>query len=97
MGGRIVEVHHDGTEDTWADVLAWDPPERFVVAWHPSLTPEAASIIEVRFSSVEQGTALWLERRGWEEFGQQEGEGTRALYDSGWDLVLAAFLDDQNR
>lgn len=51
----------------------------------------------MRFSSVEQGTALWLEHRGWEEFGQQEGEGTRALYDPGWDLVLAAFLDDQNR
>ncbi|HCL28522.1 MAG TPA: hypothetical protein DIC52_08815 [Candidatus Latescibacteria bacterium] len=86
-----------GTEYNWANVLAWDPPERSVVAWHPSLTPEAASIIEVRFSSVDEGTALWLEHRGWEEFGPQQGEATRTDYDTGWDLVMTAFLDSQNR
>ncbi|MDA0335556.1 MAG: SRPBCC domain-containing protein [bacterium] len=93
VGGRVLEVHGDGAEHVWADVIAWDPPERFVLAWHPNLTPEAASILEVRFREVADGTVVNLEHRGWEEFGAQVGGVLRAGYDPGWDVVLAPFTD----
>jgi hypothetical protein len=91
VGGRVLEVSQDSTESSWADVIAWDPPERFVLAWHPSLEPEAASIVEIRFHSVTDGTVVHVEHRGWEEFGAEHGEQLRAGYYPGWDMVLAGF------
>ena len=92
VGGRIVEVTPDGTEYDWADVIAWDPPHRFAVAWHPSIEPDAATILEVRFRAiVDGGTEIELEHRAWEEFGAEDGRRLRDGYDSGWDLVLAPF------
>jgi len=92
VGGRVVELTRDGTEHSWADVVAWDPPYRFVVAWHPSVAPDAASILEVRFRPASGGgTELSLEHRGWEELGGEHGKAARARYQSGWDAVLQPF------
>ena len=41
-GGRVYEVMSDGTEGTWATILAWDPPRRFVLAWKPNLHRQPA-------------------------------------------------------
>ncbi len=90
VGGRVVEVMADGTEYVWAAVLAWNPPERFLLAWHPAIDPTAASILEVRFSPTEGGSALYLEHRGWEEFGERAHE-MRGRYEPGWDRVLASY------
>ncbi len=91
VGGRVVEVLDDGAEHSWADVLAWDPPHRFVIAWHPSVEPDAASIVEVRFSAEGDGTRLELEHRGWEEFGDDDGKRLRDEYDVGWEPVLGGY------
>ena len=32
-GGRVYETWDDGTTVDWGDVLAWDPPGRFVMSW----------------------------------------------------------------
>jgi hypothetical protein len=78
IGGRVVELAEDGTEHSWADVIAWDPPHRFVLAWHPSAEPEVATILEVRFGPAPGGgTEVQLEHRGWEEFGSEHGPGVR--------------------
>lgn len=91
VGGRVVEVAKDGSETSWAEVLAWNPPERFVLSWHPTAEPLAASALEVRFKPTgDGGTELTLEHRGWEEFGI-DGEKLRARYDPGWDFVLRPF------
>lgn len=88
VGGRVVEITNDGSEYSWANVLVWDPPHRFVLSWYPTLEPIASSILEVRLTPLSEGrTRLDLEHRGWEEFGK-EGAGLRDRYDSGWDLVL---------
>lgn len=88
VGGRVVEITGDGMEISWAEVLVWDPPNRFVLSWHPTEEPVAASRLEVRFTSLGEGRSrLDLVHTGWEEFGG-EGAGLRAGYDSGWDLVL---------
>jgi len=92
VGGRVVELTADGTEHTWADVLAWDPPHRFVLSWHPSVEPDAATILEVRFTPAPGGgTEVELEHRGWEEFGAERGNAGRARYQNGWDVVLDSF------
>ena len=38
-GGRVYEVAADGTEDTWATVLAWEPPTRPGGGWWTSWPP----------------------------------------------------------
>ncbi len=88
VGGRVVEVASGGTEHSWADVLAWDPPHRFALSWHPTVDAIAASIVEVTFTPTSRGSLLTLEHGWWEEFGD-DGHALRAQYDPGWDMVLA--------
>lgn len=92
VGGRVIEVTADGREYSWADVLAWNPPARFVLSWHPTTEPLAASRLEVTFRAVEGGTEVLLTQSLWEEFGQ-DGIPLRENYDTGWDLVLKRLED----
>ncbi|HEX6255519.1 MAG TPA: metalloregulator ArsR/SmtB family transcription factor [Euzebyales bacterium] len=92
VGGRVTEVLADGTEHSWADVLAWDPPNRVVLSWHPNPSPVAASRLEVRFSAVDGGTRVDLRHDGWEELGDVAAD-RRAGYDTGWEPVLDRFVD----
>ncbi len=91
VGGRVVEITPDGAEYSWAGVLAWEPPHRFVLAWHPSPDPIASSELEVRFTAQDGGCRIDLEHRGWEVFGLERGRDLSAEYESGWDVVLLPF------
>lgn len=91
VGGRVVEVTPAGDEHPWAEVLAWDPPWRFALSWHPSVEPVAASVLELRFVPEGDGTRVELEHRGWEEFGAEVGRRLREQYDPGWDAVLERY------
>jgi uncharacterized protein YndB with AHSA1/START domain len=33
VGGRVYERQEDGTEADWAEVVAWEPPSRFLLDW----------------------------------------------------------------
>ena len=92
VGGQVVEIARDGAECSWADVVAWDPPHRVALAWHPNPEPVAATIVDVRFSSVDGGTQVDLEHRSFEELGDEDGPAARARYDEGWEPVLDDFL-----
>ena len=89
-GGRIYEVMSDGVEGTWATVLAWDPPNRLVLAWKPNLTDNPPTEIEVTFTPDGDGTRVDLEHRGWERLGAL-AEEARSGYGEGWTGVLALF------
>jgi len=92
IGGRLLEVAEDGTECSWGELMAWNPPHRFVVSWHPAREPMAASVLEVRFSpAAGGGTDVFLEHCGWEEFGD-EALDLRGRYDVGWDSVLGLYV-----
>jgi len=93
VGGRVVELTEDGVEHAWADVLAWDPPHRFLLAWHPSIDPEAASLLDVRFVALDSGTRIEIEHHGWEEFGAVEGRSLRDQYDPGWEAALSPLVE----
>lgn len=96
VGGRVVEVAGDGTERSWGEVLAWNPPHRFAMSWHPTEEPRAATVLEVRFREVGGGTELLLEHRGWEEHGDDAAR-VRGMYEPGWDHVLGLFLEAADR
>ena len=60
-GGRCYSKQADGTECDWGQILTWDPPHRFVLAWQ--INPEwkyepdlaKSSEVEVRFSPEPDG------------------------------------------
>jgi uncharacterized protein YndB with AHSA1/START domain len=84
---RVYERLADGTEHDWADINAWEPPNRFLLAWR--VNPEKTGTeVEVRFSADGEETRVDLEHRGWEKRGASE----RADYDGGWDFVLGKFV-----
>ena len=86
-GKRLYERLADGTEHEWADIRAWEPPNRFLLAWR--VNPEKIGTeVEVRFSADGDETRVDLEHRGWEKRGASE----RADYDGGWDFVLGQYV-----
>jgi uncharacterized protein YndB with AHSA1/START domain len=98
-GGRCYGLSIDGTKCDWGEVLAWEPPDRFVMAWKVSpewtYQPDLAlsSEVEVRFTALPGGlTRVDLEHRHFERHGVGAGK-TQAAVDSpgGWSSLLALF------
>jgi uncharacterized protein YndB with AHSA1/START domain len=89
VGGGVYEIRNDGERFPWGEILAWDPPHRFVMTWHPGREPETGQEVEVRFLAAGAGSRVELEHRGWQTLGAAAAE-TREGYASGWDDVLDA-------
>jgi uncharacterized protein YndB with AHSA1/START domain len=83
----VYERSTDGAETTWGTVLAWDPPHRFVMSWHPGREPSTAQELEVAFEPSDGGTRVTVIHTGWEKLGE-EGATMQANYSQGWVLVL---------
>ncbi|MDP9494010.1 MAG: SRPBCC domain-containing protein, partial [Actinomycetota bacterium] len=94
-GGKVFEVVDDGTEWEWAEILAWEPPHRVVLAWHPTEEPVVSTEVEVRFNPFEGGTRVELEHRGWDRLGDI-ATSSRVNYDEGWLPVLALYQELAN-
>jgi uncharacterized protein YndB with AHSA1/START domain len=99
VGGRCYAKQVDGTECDWGQILAWDPPHSFVIAWQ--ITPEwgyqpelaRSSEVEIRFTPVPGGgTRVDLEHRHFERMGPG-GDGMRAgvAAPGGWGTLLEDF------
>jgi uncharacterized protein YndB with AHSA1/START domain len=82
-GGRVYEVTDSGEQD-WARVSAWEPPHRFLLEW---LIGDAPTEVEVTFAAEGPGSRVVLEHRGFEAGDRRDN------YDSGWDVVLAPFVE----
>ena len=95
-GGQIYERTSKGEELKWADVVAYEPPHRFVLAWRPSREQDGPKTeIEVTFTDEGGKTRVELEHRGWEALGAAAAEA-RQSYSEGWESVLAGFADQAN-
>lgn len=98
VGGRWHERCLDGSECNWGRVLAWDPPNRVVLAWQLNADfaydPNFETEIEVRF--IAQGAArteVVLEHRDLDRYGAKQAEMLAAFGSTGgWDTGLQAFL-----
>ena len=98
-GGRCYSEQVDGTDCDWGEVLVWEPPRRFVMAWKIThqwgYEPDAkkASEVEVRFIPLEGGsTRVDLEHRYFERHGAG-GAAMRTAVDSpgGWNDLLQLY------
>jgi uncharacterized protein YndB with AHSA1/START domain len=85
--GRIYERRRGGGEETWATLLAWEPPRRLAFSW---LITEPATEVEVRFTPEGESTRVDLEHRGWESLGER-ADSRRGDYDRGWGYVLGRY------
>ena len=99
VGGRWYELGVNGKECDTGRVTAFDPPDRFMLAWHLDGSwqydpdPAHASEVEVRF--IAEGptrTRVELEHRGFE----RHGAGASAVQGAvsgpqGWDYCLDLF------
>jgi uncharacterized protein YndB with AHSA1/START domain len=99
VGGRCYCEQIDGTECDWGQILVWEPPRRFVMAWQigPAwqYEPDLArsSEVEVRFTPEGDGSVrVDLEHRYFERLGAG-GDAMRAAVDSagGWGSLMDLF------
>lgn len=89
VGGRFFETRHDGTEDLWGEVLAFEPGKTFATTWHPGNNKDHPTRVDVTFEPAEGGACrVTLRHSGWETWANKANE-MRTNYDTGWDFVFA--------
>lgn len=95
QGGRVYETWDDGTEVDWGTLIAWEPPERFVMTW--TGTP-ATTEVELTFTPLGPAlTRVTVEHRGWDALTDEQlaadcalpGGYTSGAYSAGWGIILA--------
>jgi uncharacterized protein YndB with AHSA1/START domain len=96
LGGRWYEIAEDGTQTDIGRIIAWEPPQRFVMSWDinsewkPDLT--VGSEVEVRFiAEGANATRVELEHRKFEQLGAEPGAKVRRDVDGGWPGLLEAY------
>ena len=89
-GGEIYELTADGKRGHWASVLAWEPPNRLVLAWNVLERETIPTEVEIRFTPDGDTTRVALEHRGWENVADDR-EAKRDDYGTGWEHVLGCY------
>ncbi len=96
-GGSILEHTSDGRTLPWGEVIAWHPPHRVVMAWHPHSLPEPPTELEVTFTALEGGTRVELEHGGWERVSEGFRQAIHEVYVRGWITTLDRFVAASDR
>jgi uncharacterized protein YndB with AHSA1/START domain len=91
VGGRLLETTRDGSEHVWGTLLAWEPPQRLAVTWHPGREARTAQEVSVTFIPEGRGTRVRLVHTGWELLGEA-ARAERDSYNPGWDYVLGLYV-----
>ena len=91
MGGSILEHMSDGRTLPWAEVIAWQPPHRVVMAWRPHALPEPPTELEVTFAARNAGTLVEIEHRGWDGLSEDFRTQLYEIYERGWGTTLMRF------
>lgn len=97
-GGRWYEIGNDGSEKQWGRVLAWEAPDRVLLAWQLNAEwtydETFETTVEVRFTPDGDHTIVDFEHRDLERFGDK-AEAVRGDYESGmeggWGELLAGY------
>ena len=100
VGGRWFERGADGTECDWGRVLTWDPPHHVGLSWHLDgefryvPDPDRSSRVDVRFTTVEDGTRVELTHSGLDRHGPGwEGLATGVASPNGWPGILGRYVE----
>lgn len=98
MGGRVLERMSDGRVLPWAEIIGWDPPNRFVMAWKPHSRSQPPTEVEVRFvGDGTGGTVVELEHRAWDRLSEPIAPELYANYAGGWVKTLGALAAGAER
>ena len=99
-GGRWYEVGEDGSEQNWGRVLAWEAPDRVVLAWQLNAEwtydPDFETTVEVRFTPDGDHTLVEFEHRDLERFGEKAA-AVRGDYETGMDGGWRTLLEGYQR
>jgi hypothetical protein len=99
VGGRCYSEQTDGTECDWGEIVQWDPPKRFVMAWKITVQWQyeadlaKSSEVEVLFTPLADGsTRVDLEHRNFARMGAG-WETMREMVNAegGWGGLLQMF------
>lgn len=88
----FVETLPDGSASVWGTVLAWEPPGRVSMTWHPGQDPDPHTVVDVTFEPAPGGTLVRLTHSGCENLGLP-GVESLGDYDAGWSTVLGHYVD----
>jgi uncharacterized protein YndB with AHSA1/START domain len=96
VGGHWYELAEDGSRTNVGKIIAWEPPNRFVMTWdiNSRWKPDTSvsSEVEVRFiPDGTNATRVELEHRKFEQMGAEAGESMRKDVDGGWPGLLETF------
>ena len=103
INGRWFEIGEDGSECEWGKVLAWNPFERFILAWQINgkwqFDPSLLTEVEVTFEKDgDHRTRVTLEHRNLERFGLEAREMKKSFdSEGGWTGLLHAFAEETRR
>jgi hypothetical protein len=95
-GGRCYNEQVDGTDCPWGEIVVWEPPRRFVMAWKINAQwqyepdPAKSSEVEVSFTPEPDGsTRVDLEHRHFERHGEGwENMRKQVSSAGGWGMLL---------
>jgi hypothetical protein len=97
-GGRWYEIGEDGSEMNWGKVLAWEAPDRVVLAWQLNAQwtydPDFETTVEVSFTPEGDHTIVEFEHRDLERFGEKADEicgNYETGMGGGWTALLAGY------
>jgi uncharacterized protein YndB with AHSA1/START domain len=97
VNGRWYEKSVDGTECQWGHVIAFDPPERLILAWQIDaqfqFDPKLVTEVEIKFIALGPArTRVELEHRLLERFGDAAEQVSKQVgADGGWGAILRGF------
>ncbi len=88
LGGQIIETASDDAEHLWGTIKTYDPFDYVSMDFHMGLPPDTASLLEIRFTSIEdERTQVELTHSNWEGFGDM-AEMMYKGYGSSWSLLF---------
>ena len=91
MGGEIVEIAADDTEDLWGTIKSYDPYDFLSMDFHIPRPDEAVkdrSLVEIKFTKLsDEKTRVELTQNNWEAFGEY-AKDLRGGYGSGWNFIF---------
>jgi len=90
------QIGERGTRTQWGKVLAWEPPERLLLAWQIDAQwqydPDLVTELELTFTPVATNTLVTLEHRNLERFGESAEKMAEQLR-NGWPGVVQHYAD----
>jgi hypothetical protein len=95
VGGRWLEVYDEEAGDVLeiGRILVWEPGERLVMVYRDGGHQLDGTEIEVRFDSIDGGTRVTLEHRGWEKIAPDVAAGARSTKRWGWTSILGWYKE----